>query len=330
MQYTGCYVELTSDCNLSCKHCALNKERSVYQLPLDKIKETLCFLTTTGLRCVYLSGGEPLLYDHFRDVCEFLSLQDRIEWEIVTNGTLLSDETCVFLKKQHGLRRINLSLDGATATTHDFNRGIGTFDSVIRAVQLLKKHGFENRINIQMVLAKYNLHEIGEFQRLAESYNISYKFIRLSKLGQAKKNADVLVLDDAALNDTSATVQKTNNKEDIAYSCPLIKSDHKATLYIDYFGNVFLCKKLRHTNRKIGNINSQIIDKDMLNDLLQDILAYSKDLSTCESCAIKAYCKKGCFAKALLYNLPNDGGCRERVSFFSKKLLEHIRKDASR
>lgn len=77
-------------------------------------------------------------------------------------------------------------MDGASAQIHDFNRGVGVYDKVIKSIILLKNHGFNN-INIQMVIAKYNKHEVDDFQSLAAKYDVSYKFLMLSKIGESKE-----------------------------------------------------------------------------------------------------------------------------------------------
>ena len=76
MNYTGCYIELTSRCNLSCKHCLHTKEGEDYHLSLESVKKAITYFIRNGLKCVYLSGGEPLLYNQFSDICDYLTLQE--------------------------------------------------------------------------------------------------------------------------------------------------------------------------------------------------------------------------------------------------------------
>ncbi|MCI8791086.1 MAG: radical SAM protein [Lachnospiraceae bacterium] len=320
MNYTGCYIELTSRCNLSCKHCLHTKEGEDYHLSLESVKKAITYFIRNGLKCVYLSGGEPLLYNQFSDICDYLTLQERIEWELVTNATLVTDSLCDFLKKANNLRRINISLDGASAQIHDFNRGVGVYDKVIKSIILLKNHGFNN-INIQMVIAKYNKHEVDDFQSLAAKYDVSYKFLMLSKIGESKRNADNLYIDDADDFNVRKIVYKDKGK--VNYSCPLLKPDYNSTAYVDYLGNVYLCRKLREAHREIGNIYTQIIDDNKISMLLEDIANYSSEKTDCSNCSIKLYCKKGCFAEALMNSSPNDGLCTQRILSFTDKILHH-------
>jgi uncharacterized protein len=91
-------------------------------------------------------GGEPTLLgiDFFRSV---LSLQEKyaggkkVTNTIQTNGTLLTDEWCLFFKKHSFL--VGLSIDGPRKL-HDHYRvkgnGRPTFDKVMSGLQLLRKH----------------------------------------------------------------------------------------------------------------------------------------------------------------------------------------------
>jgi uncharacterized protein len=91
-------------------------------------------------------GGEPTLcgLDFFRKVAALE--RKHMGWKVIqndlqTNGTLLDDEWCVFLKEHNFL--VGLSIDGPREL-HDRHRvtkgGSPTFDRVMRAVDLLKKH----------------------------------------------------------------------------------------------------------------------------------------------------------------------------------------------
>lgn len=320
MNYTGCYIELTSQCNLSCKHCLHDNEDETYHLPLENIKKSISYFIRKGLKSIYLSGGEPLLYNQFFDMCDYLTLQKSIVWEVVTNATLITDDICYLLKKSDNLRCINISLDGASAKTHDFNRGAGTYDQVIRSIMMLKKHGFNN-INIQMVIAKYNKLEIDDFKSLAAKYGVSHKFLILSMIGESKRNAENLYID--AIEDFNMRKIVYEGKEEVNYSCPLSKPNYNATVYIDYLGNVYLCRKLREAHRATGNIFAQIIDDSKVTVLLEDIAKYSCEKDDCSNCVIKTYCSKGCFAEALINSSLNDGMCKQRILSFTDKILHH-------
>ena len=92
-------------------------------------------------------GGEPTLLglDFFKKVVELEKKHcpqgKRCENDLQTNGVLLDDEWCEFLKKNNFL--VGLSIDGPKELHDHFRRdktGNPTFDRVFNAATLLKKH----------------------------------------------------------------------------------------------------------------------------------------------------------------------------------------------
>ncbi len=106
-------------------------------------------------------GGEPTMLglQFFKDI---VALQDRykpegrrIENDLQTNGTLLNDDWCQFLKEHRFL--VGVSIDGPRDlhNIHRVNRkGAPTFDDVMSGVELLKKHGIP--FNTLTVVNRHN------------------------------------------------------------------------------------------------------------------------------------------------------------------------------
>jgi len=85
-------LELTRECNLSCKHCFRGESEDKYMNPdlLNKV-----FKNTARIHTLLLTGGEPLLaINQLRRLREII-MTDRTNVStiiIVTNGTVLNDE----------------------------------------------------------------------------------------------------------------------------------------------------------------------------------------------------------------------------------------------
>ena len=90
-----------------------------------------------------------------------------------TNGTLLDDEWCEFLAENHFL--VGLSIDGPQPF-HDHYRltasGQPTWQSVLRAVQLLRKHGVE--WNAMATVNRANVSHPLEFYRFFKRIHCTY------------------------------------------------------------------------------------------------------------------------------------------------------------
>lgn len=101
-------LELTRECNLSCKHCFRGESEKAYMNPdlLNKI-----FKNTARINTLLLTGGEPLLainqLRRLRDIImtDRTNISDII---IVTNGTILNNEIIKILKNMS--TRANLEI----------------------------------------------------------------------------------------------------------------------------------------------------------------------------------------------------------------------------
>ncbi len=166
-----------STCNLDCSYCYyLSKEHFIYDKP-GKISDVVLeqfikqYIEGHGVGNVIFSwqGGEPTLLgiDFFKKVLiyqeKWSNPNIKCDNDLQTNGTLLNDDWCKFLKENNFL--VGLSIDGPEHL-HDYYRCYsndeGSFDKVMNAANLLNKYGVEfntlttvNRENAKHPLAVY-------------------------------------------------------------------------------------------------------------------------------------------------------------------------------
>ncbi len=146
-----------STCNLDCTYCYyLSKEYLANGPGAGRMSdETLerfiqqYIAGVTGNEVIFSwQGGEPTLLglDFFRKVVAFQKKHtrpgQRIENDLQTNGTLLDEEWCAFLKEHRFL--VGLSIDGPREIHDHYRVTKGqrpTFDLVFAAAKLLQRHG---------------------------------------------------------------------------------------------------------------------------------------------------------------------------------------------
>lgn len=156
-------------CNLACRYCFYLDKGNIYPdvrdfRMSDEVLErfTRDYIAAQDLPEVNFAwqGGEPTTMglDFFRRAIEFQkkhASDKRITNAIQTNGILLNDEWCEFLKANGFL--VGLSVDGPRKI-HDHYRvdrgGKPSFDRVLKAMRLMKKHGVE--FNTLTVVNRYN------------------------------------------------------------------------------------------------------------------------------------------------------------------------------
>lgn len=155
---------LTERCNKACKHCYQNGNRS-NELPLmdlikitDNMEEALIKWEKKGT--ISLTGGEPFLRrdDLHALMNRFDDSQHILYYDILTNGSLISQEEAHALAVHKKLRRIQVSLEGATAETNDAVRGNGSFDDTFTAIRSLRKEDLT--VSVMTTLTRANMNEI--------------------------------------------------------------------------------------------------------------------------------------------------------------------------
>ena len=169
-----------SRCNLACRYCYYLDKAQLYpnQEPLsEELLEIFIqqYLEAHTMPQVLFTwhGGEPLL----RPLSFYqraLALQQRyargrqIDNCIQTNGTLLTDEWCEFLRENRFL--VGISIDGPQ-TYHDAYR-CQSFEKVMRGIQLLQQHHVE--WNAMATVNHLNADHPVEFYRFFKDIGCQY------------------------------------------------------------------------------------------------------------------------------------------------------------
>jgi hypothetical protein len=167
LQHSCIYLlDITSQCNLTCPACFTQSSpaASLY-LPLDQVLravETAIEREEGRLDVVMLSGGEPTVHPHIRDIVERLAALPITRIIVNTNGTrLASDDAFLdFIASYRDRVEIYLQYDGQRESTHRYLRGVDLREVKAKTVARLS----ERRIftTLAMTVAKHNADEIGE------------------------------------------------------------------------------------------------------------------------------------------------------------------------
>jgi len=148
-------------CNLNCEYCFYLEKQALfgpdekYRMSDDVLRAYIAnYISSQSTPLVEFvwQGGEPTLLgiDFFKRVVELQKLfsgTKSITNSLQTNGTLLDDAWCRFLKKQNFM--VGISLDGPKEVHDRYRRdrkGQGTFDAVMRGLKLLQKHKVEYNV----------------------------------------------------------------------------------------------------------------------------------------------------------------------------------------
>ncbi len=136
------YFVLTEQCNLACSHCI--RDSSPYRNETgerEMIEKTILEIHRSFPDAlVLLSGGEPTIHRHFREILKH-SLDLGLDVTINSNGAT-SFFTIESLKPwaDYPNLSVQISLDG-TEEAHDKIRGAGSFRRSLKAIGILRSLG---------------------------------------------------------------------------------------------------------------------------------------------------------------------------------------------
>jgi heme b synthase len=158
--------EITRQCNLSCIHCRASAEHGPYpgELTTSECLKLLDDIASFSNPVIILTGGEPLLREDIFQVARH-GTEKGLRMVMAVNGTLV-DEKVAQKMQDAGIQRISVSIDGATAESHDrFRQVPGAFERAIQGIRLAKKVGLEFQINT--TITPQNRHELSAILDLA-------------------------------------------------------------------------------------------------------------------------------------------------------------------
>ncbi len=162
------FWEVTKGCNLRCIHCRATATElaSPTDLPTEKALDIIRQIAAYANPILVLSGGEPLYRTDIFQLARYgTDLGLRVA--LATNGTLVTKEIARKIVDA-GVKRVSISLDGATSEIHDSFRGIpGAFDAAIYGFRNLKELGMPVQIN--MTIARHNAKQLPDVLQMVRN-----------------------------------------------------------------------------------------------------------------------------------------------------------------
>ena len=157
-------INITEKCNLTCKHCYITDKNPI-DSPFDKLKEIIKdFYELQGVKLV-LTGGEPLLYSHLKELLLYLKDIPLIK-VLLSNGVLIKKSPELIDLLRDNYFEVFVSIDGLERTHNDF-RDANCFQDSIEGIKTLLKEGIT--VSVNTMVHKQNLNEFDEMFKLFKS-----------------------------------------------------------------------------------------------------------------------------------------------------------------
>jgi radical SAM protein len=188
--------EVTQACDLACVHCraSAQPERHPEELTTAEGKQLIDQIATWKVPVFVLTGGDPIKRpDLFELIGYARSVGVRVS--LTPSATPLLTREIIVRLKEAGLARLAVSMDGASAETHDAFRGLAdSFARTLDAVRWANEVGLPVQINT--TFSRRNIGEIDEIVALMEKLRITlWSVFFLVPTGRGKLN-DLLSADE--------------------------------------------------------------------------------------------------------------------------------------
>ncbi len=281
--------------------------------------------TLVGKSEVVFSGGEPLIYEGVLDILKFTKEMGH-KVILFTNGMLITDE--IFEEIKDVLDEIQLSMEGVSKEKFELVRGKSTYDSFIKALEIIKKNeikctlaitAIENTLedleeNLIEFINKFNYSNLNirindEIERSGNAENYPEKYFELNFEKRERVNNLIVKLRERGFGTHFNTIRNTHFSNCGIGGSIVINSD----------GKIYPC-------------NEFSIEYGSVEDELKNLIIYFENLNRetgvekiekCQECDLKYICNGGCRIKNKIENgsyiIP---GCNEK--FKEKKYLNMI------
>ncbi|MFH1850293.1 MAG: radical SAM protein [archaeon] len=161
-------ITLTSRCNLRCLMCD-HWRAECAEPTLSEVKGYIDQISEWDIPEIELSGGEPFVRKDILGIIDYAT-QKGIGMNITTNGTLFSEKNMRRIAGSN-VKRLQISLDGATSEVHDRIRGVpGTYEKVMKAVGFFRG---KIPVNATTVIMSHNLNQLVELYHLTKRLGFS-------------------------------------------------------------------------------------------------------------------------------------------------------------
>lgn len=188
------FWESTKACPLACRHC--RADAILKPLPGE-------LTTEEGMRLIdqvanfgdpkpllVITGGDPLVREDLFDLVDYANKVGVPVSLAPAVSPNLNEDTLKQIK-EHGVKSISISLDGATPETHDDLRGVkGSFHQTLEAIKKAVEYGVSVQVNT--VVWRRSLTELPMMAELLSSLGVKvWEVFFLIVTGRAKEELDI-------------------------------------------------------------------------------------------------------------------------------------------
>ena len=224
------FIELTAkNCNQRCKICyidfPLTKNVKDF-IQVDKIKQALIDIKESDLKCIYLTGAEPMTHPDFNAILRLCLKRTNVC--IFTNATFINEKKARFLKKVEDESEyqiiFKLSFASYDESRNDDVRFRGAYRQNMYALKCLDKYDFTTIMCVNNYYGEDERIIQAEFQRIISDADLKNTMVQITKWAENNSFDDLTQIEDNGIYDCSNGRLLTQNG---VFSCPFLTNDYR-------------------------------------------------------------------------------------------------------
>jgi radical SAM protein with 4Fe4S-binding SPASM domain len=345
---------VTGNCNLSCRHCWLNCHALDCTPPVnaEKVTGAINEFTQLGGTRITLTGGEILTHPDWPGILRFSLDHSHIHGvTLQTNAALITTEHLGELGKMDlDKLTIQVSLDGASARSHDHIRGRGSFADAMAGIRHLVEAGLGASMQVAFTEMAHNCSELPQLLKSIDKLGIARlisgtlvkggraagsTLMRLPTPDQYRELIRLYHTDAEfkALYDQKAKISaiewfKHRAEPAVEGCCSCLQN-----LFLDARGSIYPCTMLLLEQFASGSVYARplrMVIKESLSKWSKiSILSRNRQntIKSCRECADKQHCGGGCMGRAATVQgelMAPEDRCALRKAVFRWKLSSGV------
>lgn len=287
------YFHVTSKCNLKCIGCYSDEENrnEKKDLSTSQCYKIIDNLKHANVRCLIISGGEPLLRNDLPEILNYAKTNCKIPIiQVVSNGMIDRHRYEEILPY---IDLISISVDGYNENVHFLRNSNMRY--VIDTVKYLSS--ITKKLSMIFTLHGQNLQYIPEYIAFSNSLQVPFSFSLLTvkkevAFSQFYLEEDAYLLLNSMERKYEIPIEDvtTENVIGCKNSCGL----GMQIISISSDGNVYPCHMLHDPDLKMGNALCEEISSILCKYCQQwDV----NHIEECKKCEYKYLCGGGCYAR---------------------------------
>lgn len=233
------FIELTQkNCNQRCRKCyidfPLTKNVKDF-IQIDKIKQALNDTKNANLKCIYLTGAEPMTHPDFNNILRLCLKRTNVC--IFTNATFINEKKARFLKKVEDESKYQVIFKLSFAHYDEFKndevRFRGAFRQNLYALKCLDKYDFTTIMCVNNYYKEANQKLTDEFNMIKQSNELKNSMVQVTDWVDVCNHDDSVIPNDEMLLKCDCSNGRLLTQNGI-FSCPFLSNDYRGRMGSDF------------------------------------------------------------------------------------------------